>query len=430
MRDVLPLKPRRGSEADEAARRKRDRARPFLTSWLKTIETVIRDRRLSGVDGRLARVLTGVPSANDGFCWARQDWLAGRLGRSDRTIRYSIARLEAAGFLSAKQRGWNRSCLYTFMMNGKPLIPGPEGVPQTHPQEAATRRRQAPGKKLPPVTSKKLPLVTGKKLPPDPLESDPLEQDHSPLLPPTPAAGDCSSGETASGLAIEGSQESNPEREAVRAWFDAEHYPGYADQLVEELHQRYPQFSRDEIWRKTLPPLMERVPGPIPTFESVWDCCTEPRGQMGPARAAWMKLTDDEQEQIGLLVFGQHIVDTRGVWLCTWLKARGWQAPPAKPLIPNEGNQAEARPETLVGEVLGPDINRGWEQPLSPSATHVGIPRTSADFSWDRRRWATSPPMLAPYSEEWKAERARRVARREPVSLMDDWARRGLGWPA
>src|SRR5258708_34428498 len=109
MGDVLPLKPRRGSEADEAARRKRDRARPLITRWLKAIETVIREGRLSNLDGRLARTLTCVPSANDGVCWARQECLAGALGRRMRTIMHSVGRLQPEGVRAANHLGCNES---------------------------------------------------------------------------------------------------------------------------------------------------------------------------------------------------------------------------------------------------------------------------------------------------------------------------------
>jgi hypothetical protein len=38
--------------------------------------------------------------------------------------------------------------------------------------------------------------------------------------------------------------------------------------------------------------------------------------------------------------------------------------------------------------------------------------------------------MLKPYSPEWQAEREYRVEHRLLVDLMDEWAKRGLSWPA
>jgi hypothetical protein len=107
----------------------------------------------------------------------------------------------------------------------------------------------------------------------------------------------------------------------------------------------------------------------IPSFEVFWNCCTEPRGKVGPARAAWMKLTDDDHEKIGKLVFGHRLVDTAGCWVATWLKARGWEAP--------------APPRTVI---------------------------------------------LDPYSDEWQRERARRIAASESVAFMDSQASAGKGW--
>ena len=120
MGDVVPLKPQSGRYADQ---RKRNAARPRLRRWFARIEMEITVGRLLDIDGRLAQSLTNYPSANEGICWPGQARLAGVLGRSDRTVRRSLDRLERAGFLHAKQRGWNRSSCYTFMIDGHPLIP-------------------------------------------------------------------------------------------------------------------------------------------------------------------------------------------------------------------------------------------------------------------------------------------------------------------
>jgi hypothetical protein len=355
MGDVLPLKPRRGSEADEAARRKRDRARPLITRWLKAIETVIREGRLSNLDGRLARTLTCVPSANDGVCWARQEWLAGALGRRMRTIRYSVGRLKAEGFLSAKQRGWNRSCLYTFMMNGRPLMPRSEGMSQTQPQEAAaaTRGQQTPGKKLPPAPGKKLPPAPGKKLPPDPLESrDPL--DHESPLPPSIAS-------TADG---------RPSGEAARSGLPKEDGGGIA--LDGDV------LSPDSI-----------------TFRHFWEA-SGMVGLIGPALAAWEKLVQADRRAIAELILRDHTINTGGTWACTWLAVQAWKQPPLPMVDDRRDTERSAANDFLFG----------WKSSSS-----------------------SGPPMLAPYSDEWQAERARRIARGKPTSLMDDWAKRGMGWP-
>jgi Helix-turn-helix domain len=114
---------------DREVREARNKARPRLAAWRRRIEAEIRDGWLANLEGRLAEALTNFPSANRGIAWPGQMRLAGTLGKSDRTVRRSLARLEARGFLMAKQQGWNRSCCYTFMMDGKPLIQSVLGLP-------------------------------------------------------------------------------------------------------------------------------------------------------------------------------------------------------------------------------------------------------------------------------------------------------------
>jgi|tagenome__1003787_1003787.scaffolds.fasta_scaffold20737415_2 hypothetical protein len=126
MGDVLHLK---SVAEDRQAREARNIARPRLAAWRRKIETEIRAGRLANLDSRMAEALAGFPSANRGIVWPSQMRLAGTLRKSDRTVRRSLARLEAAGFLTSKQQGWNRSSCYTFMMDGKPLIPGAAVVP-------------------------------------------------------------------------------------------------------------------------------------------------------------------------------------------------------------------------------------------------------------------------------------------------------------
>jgi hypothetical protein len=125
MGDVLHLK---SVAKDRKARDARNFARPRITNWHRRIDGEMREAMLLEIDGRLARLLTSFPSANDGVCWPGQMRLAATLGKSDRTIRRSISRLERRGFLVARQQGWNLSNCYVFMLDGKSLIPGAERV--------------------------------------------------------------------------------------------------------------------------------------------------------------------------------------------------------------------------------------------------------------------------------------------------------------
>jgi hypothetical protein len=111
---------------DRKAREARNLARPRIAVWHRRIDVEIREAMLIEIDGRLARALTSFPSANDGVCWPGQLRLAATLGKSDRTIRRSISRLERRGFLVARQQGWDLTNCYMFMLDGKPLIPGAE----------------------------------------------------------------------------------------------------------------------------------------------------------------------------------------------------------------------------------------------------------------------------------------------------------------
>jgi hypothetical protein len=349
----------------DAPQKSAKRPRPRKYVWLDRIKADPRTASYEHVSPRficdLAELLMTFKSfAHEGI-YAGRDYLANRLRVSPRHASRGVAALADMQYLDVARRGRSTNLMRPWL-DGRLLFgggpSGPEGPVKVHPDWT---RRSAP---------------SGPDGPPNLLSLDSLAESTNP--PQTPIDDDrrsCAdadqSGDTASGLAIEGSQDSNSEREAIRTWFDANHYPGYADQLVEELHQKYPQFSRDDFWREALPPLMERVPLPIPTFEVFWACCTEPRGPVGPARAAWMKLSDLDREEIGKLVFGHHLVEASGVWVCTWLKSRGWEAPPPAP------------------------------------ARMV---------------------VLDPYSDEWKRERARLIATGQSVTFMDSQAVAGKGW--
>jgi hypothetical protein len=100
----------------------RNKARPHITRWLKSVETKIRDRELSDFDGRLVQHFTNYPSANQGLCWAGQTRLARKLGRCERTIRYSLERLESAGLIQWKRNGRYRTNCYVFCIDRKRII--------------------------------------------------------------------------------------------------------------------------------------------------------------------------------------------------------------------------------------------------------------------------------------------------------------------
>ena len=379
MGDVVPLKPQSGRHADQC---KRNAARPRLRRWFARIEMEIKGGRLLDIDGRLAQALTNYPSANEGICWPGQARLAGVLGRSDRTVRRSLDRLERAGFLHAKQQGWNRSSCYTFMIDGHPLIPSAGRLGTVLP--AASPPGSAPSGAVAETPPASPAVSTYRRTPTSacdrtsmsacdwtsmstyPLElRNPLETD-SPPTPKGPIEGTgtavygdltttVSSGEALSGLSREEST---------------------SGALVGEIIT--PQsISFDDFWTAS---------GKV--------------GEIGPAMATWGKLQDLERAAIGEVVCRNGAINTEGMWACTWLKNRGWERP---------------RP-----------VDR-------PAVRMIDFGARPAMLSLEdeaKRALANGAPVLRPYSDEWWAKRNWYAARRQSVYVMDKWAERGQGWPA
>jgi hypothetical protein len=338
MGDVVRIDPGARRRHDDAAL-KRNRARGPLSRWLKAVDAAICTKKLIPTDGRLARELTNYPSANEGICWAGQSRLAGILGRSDRTVRYSLQRMRGAGFLRAQQQGRARTNCYVLCLGGEPIFPARSiaGGTSDDRQSISGHNRQS-------VAADDRQSIADKTL-----ESESYERD---FIPPTPNGSVAASGDTASGL---------PTKE------DGSDVALDGDVL-----------SPDSI-----------------TFRHFWEA-SGMVGLVGPALAAWEKLPKADHRAIAKIILRDGAINTGGTWACTWLSARAWEQPPL-PVVETDRRDTERK------DVLN-------------------------DFEW-KRSPSSGPPMLAPYSDEWQAERARRVARHEPTSLMDDWAKRGMGWP-
>lgn len=122
------------------------------------------------------------------------------------------------------------------------------------------------------------------------------------------------------------------------------------------------------------------------TFDEFWKAIRHDPGGTGPALAAWRKLSRDDRAAIGALI-GPQGIDLDGMWAAVWLAQRRWEAAPLK----------SARNE--------------W--------------RAACD---ELRAFVQRTVHLEPHSIEWSAERARKIAAGEPVTLMDTWARDGRGW--
>jgi hypothetical protein len=385
MGDVVPLKPQSGRQADQS---KRNAARPRLRRWFARIEVEIKGGRLLDIDGRLAQALTNYPSANEGICWPGQARLAGLLGRSDRTVRRSIGRLERAGFLHAKQQGWNRSSCYTFMIDGHPLIPSAGRLGVVLPAAPTPgSARSGEGAETPPAspavsTYRRTPMSTCDRTSVStcdrtsvstyPLESSKPLESESPSTPKAPieGAGTAASGEITatvpSGEALSGLSREESTKEST------------GGALVGEIIS--PQsISFDDFWTAS---------GMV--------------GEVGPAMAIWGKLQDPERAAIGDLICRNRAIDTEGMWACTWLKNRGWERPPpiARSAPGFDFEFFTTRPATLSPEDK-------VEQDLANGA-----------------------PILSPYSNEWWAARNRYQARGKSVYVMDKLAERDKGWPA
>jgi hypothetical protein len=135
-------------------------ARPRLRQWHQAIDGAVKQRRMRDFDYRLALHLADYPSANHGRCWPGLDRLAEHFGRDERTIRRSLDRFSANGFLRAERRGLGRTNVYVFLIDGKELFASGEKCQPDWTQMSDQERTQEPR---------------------NPLESDPLE-----LNPPQP----------------------------------------------------------------------------------------------------------------------------------------------------------------------------------------------------------------------------------------------------
>jgi hypothetical protein len=120
----------------------RDRARVHIVRWLKEVEAKVRAGKLNDLDARFARALTNFPSANQGTCWAGQPRLAETLGKSVRTIGYCVKRLTDQRLLGRKQRGLNRSNIYTLQIDGTDLFPSRQTPSRQDRQRIAGQDRQ------------------------------------------------------------------------------------------------------------------------------------------------------------------------------------------------------------------------------------------------------------------------------------------------
>jgi hypothetical protein len=187
MGDVLPLdirasERRRKQLADVA----RDKTRPYIARWLKEVDAKISDRKLPRAVARFARAITNFPSMNYGICWQSQSEFAKKLGyKSERTIRYFVAGMTAEGLLCRKQRGFNRSNIYTLQIGGEPLIPGSpsERVTRDSPSRKSPSRQDRQG-----IAGQDRQEIAGQdrqEISSYPFESDPLENiDSLPTQPP------------------------------------------------------------------------------------------------------------------------------------------------------------------------------------------------------------------------------------------------------
>jgi hypothetical protein len=125
------------------------------------------------------------------------------------------------------------------------------------------------------------------------------------------------------------------------------------------------------------------------TFEQFWQSISGNPGKLGPALAAWSRLTTEERWQISKLI-GPQGIDLQNTWAAVWLKNRVWQTS----IKTKETRWREAQQEfsDAVDAMQGPTVD------------------------------------LQPHSPEWQAERARRVAAGEDVRWMDKQAAEGKGW--
>jgi hypothetical protein len=140
--------PRQRAHERQAALKARTPAREAIRSFLERVDDAVRSRRpiradgtmLTHIDSALARVFTGVPSANLGRAWMGLAYVASQLGCSTRTAMRSASRLRDAGFIRIDRQGLGRINVYHLL---DPLfatgMSHPEVTPLSHPGGASAR---------------------------------------------------------------------------------------------------------------------------------------------------------------------------------------------------------------------------------------------------------------------------------------------------
>jgi hypothetical protein len=140
--------------------------------------------------------------------------------------------------------------------------------------------------------------------------------------------------------------------------------------------------------------------------------------------AAWNKLDRMDRRSIAEIILRDGSIETGGTWASTWLNTRAWELPAATVTgsrdtrAPRPGSREDRQERTANAR-----------RELREAAYRHDADAEDREVAAMRKNARSGPPMLVPYSDEWHAERARRVARSEPTHLMDDWAKRGMGWP-
>jgi hypothetical protein len=122
------------------------------------------------------------------------------------------------------------------------------------------------------------------------------------------------------------------------------------------------------------------------SFQEFW-MATGRRGPEGFARAEWRKLTTADKAAIADQLRRDGRLSVRDLWAGGWLRDRVWEDYPDDDAEDESGGFGGLPLNLAVGEV-----------------------------------------MLAPYSDEWWAEHARRLALGESVKFMEAQASRGNGW--
>jgi hypothetical protein len=376
MADVLPFKnpSQRSAAPDHVAAR--NKARPLIAAWLKKIDVAIREGRLSALDGRLARALTDFPSANQGKSWPSQLRFAATLGKSARTIRYAVARLERVGFLLTEQQGWNRSCCYTFILDGKALIWSPPsgGEARNERQEIAACERQ----EIATYDRQEIAACDRQKIATYPFESESYEseplEDEPPPPPPLPAEP---TGESVRGCPkearkpAEGVSVRNDARRSGRAGLDPS-----------------PQAIADEI---------AALCGVDP-MKASWL-------RSNPAHVVQMRLADGYT--------CTHLIE--GV---RWAMATKRDGPPHSI---NYFREIWKRVRSEMERPVPQPQQRQWQ---CRSSERVVAPEAAAE-----QAIANGAPVLRAYSDQWWAVKRRRMAKGRSVFVMEKWAEGGRGWP-